>query len=251
MIKNVVRAAMLVVLATSLPAQATLLGAFPGRTVNAEENNENAVEAFYKSFEGSAIGVRLSHRYSPDVLVYADFAQYTLDADEAGIGDDLEGNAFGAGFMYFQPELVDGYDAAFSVSYHTGEISADGTSFSLPNGNNTINFSGIDLSQDVTEIAAQLIISSREPLSSNGLQWYAGAGVHRIDNDIDAKTPTGSDLTFNGANVSQAVRNAGDSETEFGVTAGVVLPTSFGHAYAAVENIDGNIFGIGLRYNLK
>jgi len=59
-------------------------------------------------------------------------------------------------------------------------------------------------------------------------------------------TPDGAQV-----NLNQAIADAGTSETEFGATAGVVLPTSFGHAYAAVESIDGTILGVGLRYKLK
>lgn len=244
--------ALFALLATSLPTYADVVGGFPGRTVYAAENNGTAAEAFYKSYEdGSAPGIRLSHRYNADILVFADAIQLTQEGDELGSRDDFDGTVFGVGAMYFKPDLLEGYDAAFSASYHTGEISTGRTDVDFPGTN--LRIENWELNSDVTEIALQLIISSRKPLAANGLQWYAGVGVHRLEIDpsvnggvVNVNTPDGSQI-----NLNQAIADSGTSETEFGATAGVVLPTSFGHMYAAAESIDGTILGVGVRYNLK
>ncbi len=243
--KSVITAIALAII--SLPASSAFNGGFPGRTVNAAGNQGTAVEGFYKSFEGSAIGARVSHRYNKDVVVFADFMQVTGDVDETGVDAEPEGNAMGAGFVYFRPGLVEGYDAAFIVSYHTVDAEDDSVSVSV----NNINVDGLKTSIEESEISAQFIVSSIEPIADNSLQWYAGAGLHRITSDANFGTPNGGDFTINNVNVSEAVRNENGSDIEFGITAGVVLPTSFGQVYAAVENIDGNSFGVGARYILK
>ena len=43
----------------------------------------------------------------------------------------------------------------------------------------------------------------------------------------------------------------GNSDNADGDAFGVVLPTSFGHVYAAAEHIDDNLFGMGLRYDIR
>ena len=144
--------------------------------------------------------------------------------------------------MYFMPDLLDGYDSAINLSYHSGDSASDNVEFQIEN----IAIAGAKADTASTEITMELIISSRTPILKNGLKWYAGAGVHRIENDVKITSPNGQTLVIDNQPLDISV-----SDTEFSIVSGVVLPTSFGHVYAAAEHIDDNLFGIGLRYNIR
>ena len=218
-------------------ACADQLGGFAGRTVNVEDSRGTSIEAFYKSFEGTAIGVRASYRYNENIIVFGDYAKTEADFED---GFSADGLSFGAGLLYLQPDLIEGYDAAIKVSYHTGNLSNDSVSFAAA------SLFSVDV--DTMELAAQLIISSQETLTESGLKWYAGLGAHQLKTAGSIGPVDGGNTTIN--NVSFPV-DLGSSSTEFGFSAGLVYPLSFGQAFAAYENIDGGIFGGGIRYYLK
>lgn len=75
---------------------------------------------------------------------------------------------------------------------------------------------------DFDVMALEMVVSGLNPISSSGLMWYGNLGLHRSD--------------------------GGDSDTDLGFGAGVVLPLESGEAYLGVDMIGDLTFGIGYRY---
>ncbi len=121
-----------------------------------------------------------------------------------------DGNPVGLGILYHlsRQRISQSVDIAAKASYHSGQYSS---------GGNDIDLSGLSL---------EALVSGRTPLVSNGLNWYGNFGYHR--------------LTVEAGNR--------DSTNEFGIGAGLVLPTGAGEAYLGVDLIDETTFGLGFRY---
>lgn len=121
-----------------------------------------------------------------------------------------DGNPVGLGILYHlsRQRISQRVDIAAKASYHSGEYSTG----------------GIDI--DLSGLSLEALVSGRTPLASNGLNWYGNFGYHRLS--------------------VKAGNN--DSTNEFGVGAGLVLPTGAGEAYVGVDLIDETTFGLGFRY---
>lgn len=176
-------------------ASAEILGAANGRTADLTRLPDLSLDLHFNTGDDyQNIGLRANYRLSPGIILFGDISQAEFDP--------LDGTPIGFGLFYALDGIFENIDAAAKASYHLGD------------------FDGVDI--DV--LALEFLFSGLEPIASNGLMWYANAGIHRIDADI------------------------GGSDTEFGFGGGVVLPVSNGEAFAGIDIIDETLFGIGYRY---
>ena len=233
--KKICQATLLLSCATTAIAEQG--GGATGRTLDAQANQGTAAEVLYRTFsDANEAGVRLSHRLSEQILVYGDFVRTDIDV----LG---ESDGFGGGLFYFftdkpdfLPQILDGYDLAARASYHTRDGDTDNTDVEI--GGDQITNASLDFSG--TSISAELLLSPSAPLLANGLSWYAGVGVTRLDAELNVNSGSIS-IIIDGVTGDQ-------SSTEITGSAGLVLPTSFGAAFAAVDYLDGASFAAGVRY---
>ncbi|MBX2839050.1 MAG: hypothetical protein KTR35_19485 [Gammaproteobacteria bacterium] len=218
-------------LAISTASQAEPGGGVTGRVLDMSSNQGTAVEPLYRTYDdGNEMGVRISHRYNQKLMMYGDFVQ--TDNDDLGDGD-----GFGAGVFYFLPETLDGFDVAARASYHSGSASRSGLEIRFDDG----VLPNVSTNMDLTTLSAELLLSPVNPIQDNGLSWYAGIGVAKVDADFGVKSGT---TTVNIAGVTGK-----NSETEITGSVGLVLPTNFGSVFAAVEYVDGSAYSLGARYS--
>ena len=222
------------IMTTSCAAMAELGGGTTGRTLDMNANQGNGAEAFYRTYsDAKEMGVRVSHRYNNEILVYGDFVKTELDM---GDGVSIDSDGYGAGVFYFLPGRLEGYDVAARASYHTQDGSTSGSVLRV----NGVNIGSATLSSERTGLTAEILVSPLEPLQPNGLNWYAGLGVSKTDKNLKLKSSS-SNINFEGL--------TGDiSDTLVIGSLGLVLPTSFGQAFAAIDYEDGSAFAIGARY---
>jgi len=145
------------------------------------------------------LGLRLNYRVTPGIIA-------TFDIGNSDIGD-FDGSPFGIGLYYQLQDLITNYDTSLRGAFHTGDVSSG-------------NF---DVDIDVLDI--ELLISGREPLGANGLEWYGNVGLQRLEADSESET----ELTFGG---------------------GLILPVGSGEGYFGVEQAGELTFGVGFRYNI-
>jgi len=186
-------------LCLSSQASAGLLGTVNGRTADFTRMPDLSAEGFFNfgDFDDADyqnLGARVNYRLSPGVILHGD-----LGLTEIGDFDTL---TFGIGAFYALTGLFENIDAAIKGSFHTGDFDDAG---------------------DVDVLELEFLFSGAEPISDNGLMWYANIGLHRLD-------------------------FGPSSDTELGLGGGVVLPVSLGEAYAGIDLIDELTFGIGYRY---
>ena len=180
----------------------------------------------YDDVDYTSFGARLNYQVSPVLTVFADFSQPELDYR---LIDEFDGNAYGGGVYYHLPEqtFLQSLDVAVKASYHTASLDQDSQ--------------GQTFNTDVKNIQAVALVSGKEPLSANGLKWYAAVGVQRLDEDYDF-------------NVNLGFGQQGsldDKETFLSAGAGVSLPIGGGLLYAGVEKANGITYGGGFRYFLQ
>lgn len=150
----------------------------------------------------SYFGARINYRINPKVMVYGDIGEVELaDVDDTG---------FGVGAFYQLGDVVDFGHSSFKIHYHE-------VSFDRVDRRGKIDF-------DI--VGAEWVIGGKEPLSSDGMHWYANFGIHRLSGE-------------------------GDSDTELGFGGGVILPLGSGEAYFGIDHIDELTFGGGFRYTLR
>ena len=193
------------------------------------------------------MGVRATHRYNEKLIVYGDF----LKADASDASDasedsedsiDAKGDGYGAGAIYFLPGRMEGYDVAVRGSYHTQQLDGKGrvpVTIVDELGNTAQGSATADVANDSTFWSLELLFSPLEHIHENGLMWYGGVGVTKIDSKTN--TTVGREILNS--------RSGSVSDTELTVSTGLVLPTSFVNAFAAVEYLDGATYAAGLRYN--
>lgn len=222
------------IMTTSCAAMAELGGGTTGRTLDMNANQGNSAEAFYRTYsDAKEMGVRVSHRYNNEILVYGDFVKTEVDL-EGGVG--VDGDGYGAGVFYFLPGRLEGYDVAARASYHTQDGSTSASTLSV----NGVNIGNATASSERTGLTAEILLSPLEPLQPNGLNWYAGIGVSKTDSNLKLKSGN-ANINFEGI--------TGDiSDTLVIGSLGLVLPTSFGQAFAAIDYEDGSTFTFGARY---
>lgn len=205
--KSLVAAAMALSFSVTT-VQAEYLGLLSGRSANPGNMTDLSVElGFITGDLGEAdyqnIGARVNYRVSPELVVFGD----------VGISEfeQADGTPFGVGAIYFlsNQRISENFDIAGKASYHTGDYDFN-------------NFSG-----DISGLSLEVLVSGQEPISANGMGWYANIGFHRLSVDFGL---------------------ADDSSSELGLGGGVILPVGPGEAYAGVDFIDEMTFGIGFRY---
>lgn len=121
-----------------------------------------------------------------------------------------DGIPLGLGLMYHlsNQRISQKVEIAGKISYHSGDFSVG-------------NSEG-----DLSSLALEVLVSGAQPLTSNGLAWYSNVGIHRVGVDFGRS----------------------DANSEFGLGAGLVLPTGLGEAYVGFDFIDEFTVGLGFRY---
>lgn len=198
-------------LSVGTAANAEFFGLQNGRSADLTKLSDLSVEGGFNTGDDyDYFGVRINYRVTPGIIAYGDVGQ-----TEFGAGD---GTTFGIGLYYQLQDLISSADTSIKASYHTGDLEYT----------SSIGLLGqtFRAEESVSALSIELLASGREPLSANGLEWYAQLGIHRVD------------LGF------------GSSDTELGFGGGVILPLGAGEAYFGIEHIDELIFGLGFRYNL-
>lgn len=211
----------LALLATA--AHAEFFGTLNGRLADPTNMPTISVEgAFITGDDYQNINGRLNYQLNELVTVYGDFG---LTEFGSGFGPDADGNAFGAGVYYYMADqtFLQNMDFAVHGSYHTSSLEFDGNNGF--GGNNSFDL-------DLSGLVIEALISGREPISDNGLMWYANIGLHRLSSEISG---------FGGDN----------TDNEFGFGGGVILPMGGGELYAGADLIDELQFGVGYRYFLQ
>ena len=208
MLKKLLLAAAVASSFCATTVQAEYLGLLSGRSANPGNMMDLSVElGFVTGDLGDAdyqnIGARVNYRVSPELVVFGD-----VGISEFG---QTDGTPFGLGAIYFlsNQRISDNLDIAGKVSYHTGDF----------------DFSGV--SGDISGLSLEVLFSGQEPISANGMGWYANVGFHRLTVDFGP---------------------ADDSSNELGLGGGLVMPVGPGEAYAGIDFIDELTFGIGFRY---
>ena len=191
----------------SVVSQAEVLGLLNGRTADLTRLPDVSIEGGAIFGDYSNIGARVNYRLSPGLILFGDFGMAEFDA---GFGSGSDGTAFGFGVFYALEGLFENMDSAVKGSYHTSEQEISIFEF------------------DVDVLAIEFLVSGLTPLSSNGMMWYANAGINRLDSD------------------SSAI-----DSTELLLGGGVVLPLGPGEAYAGIDLVDEIGFGAGFRYFLQ
>ena len=214
-------------------AHAEILGLPDGRTADpGADVGAISIEGGYvtgdlaSSVDYTSFGGRLNYQASPELTVFADFAQ-----PEVGFAGDFDGNAFGGGVYYHLAEqtFLQNFDLAAKVSYHTSSLDQ--------------TVAGETFDADLTNLQVVALASGKEPLSANGLEWYAAAGVQRLDQDYGFTAVNQVAAPFN-FSVSGA-------DTVLSAGGGLILPVGPGELYAGVEKADGITFGGGFRFSIQ
>lgn len=228
----------LLTLAAVNQAQAESFAPMTGRTFGPQDTEELSLDVGYvtgSDFDFPA--ARVNRKINERLQVYANFAKVSAEPEELSV--DADGSAYGVGAFYRLPDFqwLPNHDVAVQVSYNASSLETDDLQAQAQGGQ------VIDLSVEVESvaIAAGLVLSSPVPLSGNGLQWYLGAGVEKVDVDVNNRVTTQG---FSGGKNS-------DSETEPTAQAGVVLPMGFGSAHVGLHYSDGAVYGIGVRYDFR
>jgi len=180
-------------------ASAGLLSTVNGRSGDLTRLSNLSLEANYNTGDFDDVsydnlGLRLNYRLSPGIILIGD-----LGLTEIGRFDTV---TFGFGAYYGLGGVFENIDAALKGAFHTGDFDGGG---------------------DLDVLEFEFLFSGLEPISSNGLLWYANIGLHRTDGE-------------------------GFSDTEIGLGGGLVLPVSRGEAYVGIDLIDELILGFGYRY---
>ncbi len=191
-------------------AQAEYLGLLNGRSANPGNQTDLSVELGIVTgdlgvVDYQNIGARVNYRVSPEIVVIGD-----VGVSEFG---DADGTPFGLGILYHlsNQRISSALDISGKASYHTGEYDVGG------------------LKGDVSSLSFEALFSGVEPISANGVSWYANVGFHRLNVDFGAS----------------------DSSNELGFGGGLTLPTGRGEAYAGFDFIDEMTFGLGFRYYVQ
>ncbi|MBX2823242.1 MAG: hypothetical protein KTR33_00845 [Gammaproteobacteria bacterium] len=145
------------------------------------------------------LGLRVNYRVSPGIIA-------TFDIGKTDIGT-TDGNPFGFGLYYQLQDLISNMDAALRGSFHTGELEAGRAEF------------------DIDVIDIELLVSGREPLGANGLEWYGNVGLQRL-------------------------KVESESDTELTLGGGLILPVGAGEGFFGIEHAGDITFGVGFRYNI-
>ena len=218
MIKRLALVATLAALGTTA-AHAEFFGLPNGRSANPGNLPPLSVEgSFNTGGDYQHIGARVNYQVSPELVVFGDVGQSAFDL---GFGSDADGLSFGIGAFFFlaNQQILPQFDIAVKGSFHTASLESDVDGVVVP-GFGVVGGGSADV--DGTNISLEALISSQEPLSANGLGWYANGGINILGGDFD--------------------------DTEILLGGGVTLPLGPGEIYGGADLIDDIIFGVGFRY---
>lgn len=187
-------------------AHADFLGLLPGRSADPGSLPPLSVD-FGIVTEGDLqnIGVRGNYRLNDRLTLFAN-----VGLAEFGAAD---GTSFGGGGYYYLPDqrLVPSLDMALKGYVQIGSLDF----------------------VDTFSLQAELHVSGVEPLSANGLSWYAHGGLGFFEAEVDT-----------------AFGSASDDSIELILGGGVTLPAGPGSVFAGVELVDEFFFGVGYRLGL-
>ncbi|MEE9320026.1 MAG: hypothetical protein V3U76_06230 [Granulosicoccus sp.] len=200
----------------STAAHAELFGLLNGRSANPGSSPDLSVEGGVVFGDFQNIGARVNYRLSPVMVLHGDVGMSEI----GNYGADADGIAFGVGVFYFldQQRFLEAADVGVHASFHMATLDWDsgfGTSGDL----------------DYSNLTVEALVSSKEPISENGMHWYANAGIHRI--------------AFDGG------RGFDNSDMEIGFGGGVTMPYGPGEVYAGIDIVEEMMFGGGFRYFLQ
>lgn len=195
-----------VALLTVNTAHAEIFGLLNGRSADPSALPDLSVEAGVQFGDFQNFGARVNYKLNESVVVFGDFG-----LSEFGV---LDGTTFGFGafFHLADQRFLENADMAAKASYHRGTFDFDG-------------FGG-NFDFDLSNISLEVLFSGKEPLSDNGMKWYANGGLNLLDTD-----------------------DFGSGSTEILLGGGVFLPVGTnGEAYAGIDFVDEIAFGAGFRY---
>ena len=199
-------------------AHAEYLGPINGRSADPGTLSPISVEGnFATSDFYQFIGTRVNYKASPELVLFGD-----LGLIELGPGfSDADGFGFGLGafFHLANQQLLPQIDIAVKGSYHFGSVEFEGVGFNPV----TLDEVSEDFDFDLSNISLEVLASGKQPLTANGLGWYANAGIQIAGGD-------------------------GPDDTEILLGGGVHVPVGPGEAFGGVDIIDELTIGIGYRY---
>ena len=188
-------------------AHAEYFGMLNGRGGDLRNLSDFSIEAGfvtgdYGNSSYDLIGARLNYRIIPGLIAYADLGK-------TDVSRFYDGNSIGFGAFYQLQNLIPNLDVSIKGSYHK------------------LDLSGFGYSEDLDALSFELVISGKEPITPNGLAWYANTGIHRLGS----------------SRVS--------TSTEPGIGAGMLLPLGPGEVFFGADFIDEILFGAGFRFNIR
>lgn len=194
-------------------AHAEFFGLLNGRSADPATLPPLSVEgAFITGDDYQNIGARVNYTVSPTLVVFGDVGLIEIGegfADADGLGFGL-----GAFFHLADQQFLEGFDVGLKGSFHFVSLDGD-DSVDIFGNRRTFDLDG-------NNISLEAIVSGQEPISTNGISWYANVGLNILGGDFDE-----NELLFGG---------------------GVHLPAGPGQVYAGADWIDDLQFGIGYRY---
>lgn len=169
----------------------------------------------------------------PDVSVEGGYLNGKLvELDYTSFGSRLNYRVSPEMMVHFdgaQVELgvADGNAFGFGVFYQLKDI-LESSDVTLKASYHSVKVENDRGEEGEGKIMAIQALFSGKASSSSELSWYANIGMHRMELEDD-----------------------GEKENEVGFGGGLIMPTSFGEAFAGVDVIDETVFGIGFRYFLQ
>ena len=197
-------------------AHADYLGLLTGRTANPVDMPKISIDGGILT-EGDIqnIGVRANYRVDDTLTAF-----FGIGLAEVGVADGI---AFSGGAYKYLPEqrIIPSLDMALKATL--GYAPLEGNS----------NFGSFSVDVDTLSLSAEALVSGKEPIAANGLNWYAHAGLAVLRVDASAFGASADDTNL---------------EPVFG--GGIVLPLGPGELFAGAEFLDEFFLGVGYRYGL-
>jgi len=197
-------------LLSTVPASAEINGVINGRSANPANLPERSIDvALHERDFSREFGARFNFGINETITGFANAAIVT----SGPIGS--EGFSFGGGAFIYLPEqrIWDAVDIAIkpSINYLTIEG----------------NF-GFDLNR--IALAAEALVSGKDPIGNTALNWYGNAGLVAVINDGSRNDSTDFEPTVGG---------------------GLYMPLGAGQLFFGADLFDGDIdFGVGYRFFL-
>lgn len=211
-LRKILLGASLVLLGTT-SAHAEYLGLLNGRSANPGSSPDLSVEGGAALGDIQNFGARVNYRLSPVMVLHGDVGMSEFF--------NADGMSFGVGVFYFldQQRFLETADVGVHASFHMASLDF-----------------GYNVDLDTSNLTVEALISSKEPISDNGMHWYANVGIHRMAFDYGSRAGFGS---------------ADSSNMEIGFGGGVTMPYGPGEVYAGIDFVEEMMFGGGFRYYMQ